>query len=63
MNRIEWKKELHLLSKKKKKIYHISSLCMKFMVSIGQIQSPQFKMRGNSPLVANGYPLSGGNLI
>lgn len=28
-----------------------------------QTQSPEFKMRSNSPLVANGYPLSGGNLI
>jgi len=27
-----------------------------------QIQSTEFKMRSNSPLVANGYPLSGGNL-
>lgn len=35
---------------------------MKFMVSIGVNHSPQFKMRSNSPLVANGYPLSGGNL-
>lgn len=27
-----------------------------------QIQSPEFKLRSNSPLVRNGYPLSGGNI-
>jgi hypothetical protein len=34
------------------------------MVSIGQTQPSQFKikMKSHSPLVVNNYPLSGGNL-
>ncbi|XP_019051553.1 PREDICTED: uncharacterized protein LOC109114016 [Nelumbo nucifera] len=38
------------------------ALTMRFGVSafsLVQIQSPQFEMRSNSPLVANGYPLRG----
>jgi hypothetical protein len=36
---------------------------MKFMVSIGANPILEFKMRKNSPLVANAYPLSGENPI
>lgn len=41
---------------KNKTISHIPPLCMNFMVSIG---ANPIMMRNNSPLVTNGYPLSG----
>jgi len=58
MNRME---ELHSLSKNKDLSY--TSICMEFMVSIGANPITSIWDEKQFPLVANGYPLSGGMIF
>ena len=65
MNRINRVEERHLLSQNEDLSYTYIVVYGIFFLwfPLVQIQSPRFEMRSNSPLVANGYPLSGGNGI